>query len=50
MTSYVLLTYTARNDFNGGLDIMKWIALQRNPHGGYASTQVKKIVLLNIKL
>nr|AVP12646.1 CD109 antigene-like protein 1 [Littorina littorea] len=39
MTSYALLTYAAKNDFIGGLDVMKWVASQRNPHGGYASTQ-----------
>ena len=40
MTSYVLLTYAAMNDSTGGLDVMKWVASQRNPNGGYASTQV----------
>ncbi|XP_071088378.1 CD109 antigen-like [Haliotis cracherodii] len=39
MTSYALLTFAERDDFNGGLNIMKWLASQRNPHGGFASTQ-----------
>lgn len=39
MTSYALLTYAADNNFIGGLDVMKWVASQRNPNGGYSSTQ-----------
>ncbi|KAL8605629.1 hypothetical protein ACOMHN_066324 [Nucella lapillus] len=39
MTSYALLTYAANNDISGGLDILKWVASQRNPRGGYSSTQ-----------
>ncbi|KAK7492650.1 hypothetical protein BaRGS_00016129, partial [Batillaria attramentaria] len=39
LTSYALLTYAAGNNFMGGLDVMKWVASQRNPNGGYSSTQ-----------
>jgi len=39
MTSYALLTYAVNDDFTGGLDVMKWVAAQRNPNGGFASTQ-----------
>ncbi|XP_046542511.1 LOW QUALITY PROTEIN: CD109 antigen-like [Haliotis rubra] len=39
MTSYALLTFAERDDFNGGLSVMKWLASQRNPHGGFSSTQ-----------
>ncbi|XP_067663894.1 CD109 antigen-like isoform X3 [Haliotis asinina] len=39
MTAYGLLIYGEKNDFSGGLNIMKWLASQRNPHGGFSSTQ-----------
>ncbi|XP_076446304.1 CD109 antigen-like [Babylonia areolata] len=39
MTSYALLTYAATNDITGGLDVLKWVASQRNPRGGFSSTQ-----------
>ncbi|XP_022321696.2 CD109 antigen-like isoform X2 [Crassostrea virginica] len=39
MTSYALLVYAANNQFTDGLPVMKWITSQRNPHGGFSSTQ-----------
>ncbi|XP_071088366.1 CD109 antigen-like isoform X1 [Haliotis cracherodii] len=39
MTAYALLIFGEKNDFSGGLNIMKWLASQRNPHGGFSSTQ-----------
>ncbi|XP_062608191.1 CD109 antigen-like isoform X3 [Saccostrea cucullata] len=39
MTSYALLVYAANNQFTNGLPVMKWITSQRNPHGGFGSTQ-----------
>lgn len=40
MTSYALLVYAHANQFTSGLPVMKWITTQRNPNGGFASTQV----------
>lgn len=40
MTAYALLSFAASNKFVEGLDVMKWVASQRNPNGGYSSTQV----------
>lgn len=38
-TSYALLTIAERGDTTDGLPVIKWLAQQRNPTGGYASTQ-----------
>ena len=43
MTSYVLLTYALKADKVGGKGIMQWVAQQRNPNGGFTSTQVISI-------
>ena len=43
MTSYVLLTYARKADIVGGKGIMQWVAQQRNPNGGFTSTQVKSL-------
>ncbi|KAK3607698.1 hypothetical protein CHS0354_016722 [Potamilus streckersoni] len=39
-TAYVLLTYALKNDIRNGLLVMKWLISQRNPTGGFSSTQV----------
>ncbi|XP_064609177.1 LOW QUALITY PROTEIN: CD109 antigen-like [Liolophura sinensis] len=39
VTSYGLLTYAERDQLNDGIQIMKWIVSQRNPSGGFKSTQ-----------
>ena len=44
MTSYALLVYAANNQFTDGLPVMKWITSQRNPHGGFSSTQVTSLI------
>ncbi|KAK3780502.1 hypothetical protein RRG08_012458, partial [Elysia crispata] len=49
MTSYVLLTYALKADKvggKGGKGIMQWVAQQRNPNGGFTSTQ-DTVVALN---
>ncbi|KAK3768403.1 hypothetical protein RRG08_048500, partial [Elysia crispata] len=46
MTSYVLLTYALKADKVGGKGIMQWVAQQRNPNGGFTSTQ-DTVVALN---
>ena len=40
ITSYVLLAYAVKADIVGGKGIMQWVAQQRNPNGGFTSTQV----------
>lgn len=40
MTSYALLTYLRRNLLSDTIPVMKWLIKQRNPEGGFASTQV----------
>ncbi|XP_052103780.1 CD109 antigen-like [Mytilus californianus] len=39
MTSYVLLGYNLRDDTTNGIRVLKWLARQRNPSGGFISTQ-----------
>nr|XP_022294874.1 CD109 antigen-like [Crassostrea virginica] len=39
MTSYALLVYGAQNHISDGLPVMNWITSQRNPQGGFSSTQ-----------
>jgi len=46
MTSYVLLTYASQKDLVKGKNIMQWVAQQRNPNGGFSSTQ-DTVVALN---
>ncbi|GFR94590.1 thioester-containing protein [Elysia marginata] len=43
MTSYVLLAYAVKADIVGGKGIMQWVAQQRNPNGGFTSTQTTKV-------
>jgi len=40
MTAYALLVYSSNRDLSGAVAIAKWIIAQRNPNGGFASTQV----------
>ncbi|XP_034936868.1 CD109 antigen-like isoform X2 [Chelonus insularis] len=39
MTSYTLLTYLRRNLVSDSMALMKWLVKQRNPEGGFSSTQ-----------
>ena len=41
MTSYVMMTYVARDDVSSALPIMRWLISKRNDLGGFYSTQVK---------
>ena len=41
MSAIALLVYTANQDKLGGVPIIKWLASQRNPNGGFSSTQVR---------
>jgi hypothetical protein len=39
--AYVLLAHVHRGEVTSGMPIMRWLASQRNPDGGMASTQVR---------
>jgi len=39
-TAYALLFYAERKDAGKGLKIVTWLVEQRNPNGGFGSTQV----------
>ncbi|XP_076095335.1 CD109 antigen-like [Mytilus galloprovincialis] len=39
MTSYVLLIYNIRKDITNGVQVVKWLNKQKNPFGGFISTQ-----------
>ena len=48
-TSYALLAYLELQNVNSGLPLVKWLVQQRNPHGGFVSTQVcRKQVISSI--
>lgn len=40
VTSYALLAYAAKGLVREGMSILHWLTRQRNPHGGFVSTQV----------
>ncbi|CAC5405666.1 CD109 [Mytilus coruscus] len=39
ITSYVFLIYNRRNDIKNGVRVVKWLNKQKNPFGGFISTQ-----------
>ncbi|CAC5405667.1 CD109 [Mytilus coruscus] len=39
ITSYVLLIYNIRKDITNGVRVVKWLNKQKNPFGGFTSTQ-----------
>jgi len=42
MTAYGLLVHCLNGDVSGAVPIAKWIIAQRNPNGGFSSTQVRR--------
>jgi len=44
MTAYGLLVYTAEHKVFSGTPILKWLASQRNPNGGFSSSQVRLVL------
>ena len=40
-TAYVLLTYTHTGNILKAIDVASWLIKQRNPNGGFSSTQVR---------
>ena len=45
-TAYALLTYTHKGDIVKAMEVAKWIVKQRNPNGGFSSTQVSLLPYL----
>ncbi|VDI57169.1 Hypothetical predicted protein [Mytilus galloprovincialis] len=45
LTSYILMNYAMNNDVENGLPVLRWLTSQRNPNGGFASTQDTIIAL-----
>lgn len=43
-TAYALLNLGVNKDLEGGLPVLKWITSQRNPEGGFSSTQVLSLL------
>ncbi|BFZ14930.1 hypothetical protein BsWGS_17968 [Bradybaena similaris] len=48
ITAYVLLTYVTRGEIAKAKSIVQWLVKQRNPHGGYQSTQDTVVALLSM--
>ncbi|XP_046569084.1 CD109 antigen-like isoform X2 [Haliotis rubra] len=44
-TAYALLASSSRGDLKGGLPITNWLTSQRNPYGGFSSTQDTMVAL-----
>ncbi|VDI68689.1 Hypothetical predicted protein [Mytilus galloprovincialis] len=47
-TAYALLTYTKTKSFGDGSSVVRWLMTQRNPNGGFTSTQDTVIALESI--
>ncbi|XP_033743834.1 CD109 antigen-like [Pecten maximus] len=45
MTSYGLMVFAQNSQFSEGIPFMKWITKQRNPNGGFSSTQDTVVAL-----
>ncbi|XP_033742010.1 pregnancy zone protein-like isoform X2 [Pecten maximus] len=48
LTSYIMMIYTRRPDTDNALLILKWLSAQRNPDGGFSSTQDTIIALQSL--
>nr|ADA77513.1 thioester-containing protein-B [Azumapecten farreri] len=48
MTSYGLMVFAHNSQFTEGLPFMKWITKQRNPNGGFSSTQDTVLALQSL--
>ncbi|OWF38489.1 CD109 antigen-like [Mizuhopecten yessoensis] len=48
MTSYGLMVFAHNGQFTEGLPFMKWITKQRNPNGGFSSTQDTVLALQSL--
>lgn len=42
-SAYALLYLAEKKDMSQGMKIVNWLVSQRNPQGGFASTQVRSI-------
>ncbi|XP_063414101.1 CD109 antigen-like isoform X2 [Mytilus trossulus] len=45
LTSYILMNYAMNMDVENGLPVLRWLTSQRNPNGGFCSTQDTIIAL-----
>ncbi|XP_060084301.1 CD109 antigen-like [Ylistrum balloti] len=48
LTSYIMMIYTRTPDTENALQILKWLSAQRNPEGGFSSTQDTIIALQSL--
>ncbi|XP_069129864.1 CD109 antigen-like isoform X2 [Argopecten irradians] len=48
LTSYIMMIYSKRADTDNALLILKWLSAQRNPEGGFSSTQDTIIALQSL--
>lgn len=46
---FALLYYSLEKNYQGGMNVLRWLITQRNPNGGFQSTQVsiEMIVLIS---
>ncbi|XP_046369858.2 CD109 antigen-like [Haliotis rufescens] len=44
-TAYGLMTFVSHNKFSPGMGIMRWLSAQRNPRGGFISSQDTTVAL-----
>jgi hypothetical protein len=45
LSAYAMLALSAADNRKDGLMVLKWLTSQRNPQGGYSSTQVRNCAL-----
>lgn len=43
-SAYALLYLAEKNDLSQGMKIVNWLVSQRNPNGGFSSTQVSLLI------
>lgn len=43
-SAYALLYLAEKNDLSQGMKIVNWLVSQRNPEGGFSSTQVSLLI------
>ncbi|KAK3612489.1 hypothetical protein CHS0354_024459 [Potamilus streckersoni] len=48
IAAYALLAYTALRDTDNGLPVLRWLIKQRNPYGGFVSTQDTVIAIQSL--
>lgn len=46
-SAYALLYLAEKNDLSQGMKIVNWLVSQRNPEGGFSSTQVRLLIFMH---